>query len=181
MFLSKRAYKEHRKRSWYAKVMDFTSSGSKIQGCQASPRRGTVLPQPGMWLRASNQWKRIGLTPHDVAIPCHDVAHPKNAPINRFQGLRVPLLSSLLSRAETLRLSPWDPPKAPVFTFKSGRKVLCSRDSRQSRDFSPAFNSSCRSSARFFSRLFQINHFNQVSSYPYNYAFKCFVNAFIHF
>ena len=118
--------------------MDFTSSGSKIRCCQA-PRRGTSLPRPDKWLRASNQWKRIGLTPHDVAITCHDVAHPKNAPINRFQGLRVPLLSSLLSRAETLRLSPRDPPKAPVFTFKSRRKVLCSRDSQESRDF-PAFS-----------------------------------------
>ena len=103
------------------------------------PRRGTSLPRPDKWLRASNQWKRIGLTPHDVAIPCHDVAHPKNAPISRFQGLWVPLLSSFLSRAETLRLSPRDPPTAPVFTFKSRRKVLCSRDSRVSRDF-PAFS-----------------------------------------
>ena len=120
--------------------MDFTSSGSKIWGCQA-PRRGTSLPRPGKWLRASNQWKRIGLTPHDVAITCHDVAHPKNAPISRFQGLRVPLFSSFLSRAETLRLSPRDPPKAPVFTFKSRRKVLCSRDSRDSREsrYFPAF------------------------------------------
>ena len=72
--------------------------------------------------------------PKPDAVRPHDVAHPKNAPINRFQGFRAPLLSSFLSHAETLRLSPREPPKAPVFTFKSRRKVLCSRDSRDSRE-----------------------------------------------
>ena len=78
MFLATRAYKERRKRSSYAKVMDFTSSGSKIRGCQA-PRRGTAWPRPGKRLRASNQRKGIGLAPHDVANPSHDVAL-KNTP-----------------------------------------------------------------------------------------------------
>ena len=53
-----------------------------------SPRRGHHLPRRGT---------------------------PQKCPINRFQGLRVPFLSSLLSRAKTLRLCPRDPPKAPVF------------------------------------------------------------------
>ena len=180
IFLATRAYKERRKRSLYAKVMNFTSSVSKIRGCQApttwhklaatrqvtegvqsmeedrfdSPRRGHHLPRRGTPQKCP--YKQISRAPSSIA--------------------QFPSFSRRNSAFKPPR-----PSQSPGFHLQVPKEgFVFSRFPRFPR-FSRVFNSSCRSSARFFSRLLQNNHFNQVSSYPYNYIFKCFVNVFIHF
>ena len=79
--------------------------------------------------------KRIRLTkPHDVRHPKLTTLDPKTQPVNRNRWFRVLMLDSLFSCAKPLLQSPQDPPEPPVFTYKSRRKVLHSRYSRESRE-----------------------------------------------
>ena len=104
--------------------------------------------------------------------------HTRNAPINRTLG--VPGLG-----APFFHLSCWNfavklpkPSRSPGFHLQVPKEGFVFPRFPRIPRFSRVFNSSCRSSARFFSRLLQINHFNQVSSYPCKHTLNAFLNAF---
>ena len=173
IFSATRAYKERRKRSSYAKVMDFTSSGSKIRGCQApttwhklaatrqvtegvqsmeedrfdSPRRGHHLPRRGTPQKCP--YKQISRAPSSIA--------------------QFPSFSRRNSAFKPPR-----PSQSPGFHLQVPKEGFVFSRFLRFPIFSRVSNSSCRSSARFSSRLLQINHFNQVSSYPYNHTLNAF-------